>query len=184
MSRRPPRKPTAAYLERVAIWYLERWFTTRAHLRRKLVERVNRGLAEHGGDRDEALAHVDAVLDKLEAARILDDWLYVRGRVGSLRRRGDSERAVKAKLRAKGAEPAMVARALAEVEEELGVGELLAACRYVRRRRLGPFRDGRDPDRDRKDLAKLARQGFGYDIARQALEMDRDELEELVFSTR
>jgi regulatory protein len=184
MSRRRPKKPTPAYLERVALWYLERWFTTRSHLRRKLIERVDRGLAEHGGDREEALAGLDGVLDKLEDARILDDWLYVRGRVGVLRRRGSSERAVHAKLRAKGASRDMVERALAELRDEEGGGELLAACRYVRRRRLGPFRTSVRDDQQRKDLARLARQGFSFDIARRALAMSREDLEELVFAAR
>ena len=58
MARRTPRKPTAAYLERVALWYLERWFTTRSHLRRRLVERIDRGLAVHGGDRETLLHEV------------------------------------------------------------------------------------------------------------------------------
>lgn len=184
MSRRRPKKPTPAYLERVALWYLERWFTTRAHLRRKLIERVDRGLAEHGGEREEALASVDAILDQLEKARILDDWQYVRGRAASLKRRGASERAIHAKLSAKGAERAMVDRALAELREVEGAGDLLAACRYVRRRRLGPFRATSDAVQRQKDLARLARQGFSFDIARRALEMGCEAIEELVFSAR
>lgn len=183
MSRRRPRKPTPAYLERVALWYLERWFTTRKHLRRKLVERVNRGIAEHGGDRDEVLVTVDALLDKLERAKVLDDWRYVRGKVASLRRRGDSRRAIQGKLAAKSADRDMVDRALAEVSGE--DGELLSAIRYVRRRRLGPYRlPEKQEEQKQKDLARLARAGFSFDVAKSALALDRDAIDDRVFSTR
>ena len=48
--------------------------------------------------------------------------------------------------------------------------ELEAARAYVRIRRLGPYRsaDARDEYRQ-KDLAALARQGFSFDTAKQAL---------------
>lgn len=181
MARRTPRKPTAAYLERVALWYLERWFTTRSHLRRRLVERIDRGLAVHGGDRETLLQELDSLLDRLETQRHLDDRAYVRGRVRTLSLRGDSERAIRAKLRAKGAPHDIVTEALAECEE---ASDRLAACRYVRRRRLGSFRS-RDPREDdaRKDLARLARAGFSYDIARDVLGMEREAIEDLVFAS-
>ncbi|MCO4746848.1 MAG: RecX family transcriptional regulator [Proteobacteria bacterium] len=182
MRRRRPRKPTPAYLERVALWYLERWFTTRHHLRRKLMERVERGLAEHGGDRDEVVASVDALLDRLERSQLLDDWRYVRGKVDALRRRGDSERAIRGKLAQKGAERDMVDRALAEHSDG---GELLAACRYVRRRRLGPYRLPEKAETERqRDLARLARAGFSYGTAKQALGFERDEIDDRVFAAR
>lgn len=181
MSRRSPRKPIPAYLERVALWYLERWFTTRAHLRRRLVERIDRGIAVHGGDREAILEQLEAILDRLESQRILDDRAYVQGRVRTLALRGDSERSIRAKLRLKGASNELVTEALAACED---AGDRLAACRYVRRRRLGPFRsrEARDDDA-RKDLARLARAGFSYQVAREVLDMEREVIEDLVFAS-
>ena len=179
MSRRPPREPTPAYLERVALWYLQRWFTTRAHLRRKLMERVRKGLAEHGGDREAVEASLDALLDRLERNRILDDWGYVQGRVRTLRKRGDSARSIRSKLALKGAPQEMVDRALSEADQG---AELLAACRYVRRRRLGPFRTAEQAKLERqKDLARLGRAGFGFGEAKQALDLSQEEIEDRVF---
>jgi len=58
---------------------------------------------------------------------------------------------------------------------------LAAAAAYARRRRLGPFRrpDQRDEKRD-KDLAALARQGFGYDTATRIIDSDLDHLNDLL----
>jgi regulatory protein len=48
--------------------------------------------------------------------------------------------------------------------------ELEAAAAYVKRKRLGRFRTGdASADTRRKDLMRLARQGFDFDTARRAL---------------
>jgi regulatory protein len=48
--------------------------------------------------------------------------------------------------------------------------ELLAARRFAAKRRLGNYGDAQDrAQRFSKDLAKMARAGFGYDLCRQVL---------------
>jgi len=99
---RPPRKPVSRHrLDRAARRYLERWFTTRAHLRTLLLRRVDTSLAAHGGDRDEATAWVDAVLDELVRAGLLDDRRFALDRASLLHRRGNPTRLIRAKLAAK-----------------------------------------------------------------------------------
>ena len=54
--------------------------------------------------------------------------------------------------------------------DEAGGSELAAACALVRRRRLGPYRaEGARAEWRQKDLATLARAGFGLDLARRVL---------------
>ncbi len=50
--------------------------------------------------------------------------------------------------------------------------DLLAALRYARRRRLGPFCRGDRFERREKDLAALARAGFGVAFARPVIDAD------------
>jgi regulatory protein len=168
--------------------YLRRYFTTRVHLERVLIRKANRWNVHHGGSQEEARALITAHLDRLVAAGILDDARYLADKARSLSRRGTSRRQIAVKLRFKGATSQEIDAALAEVAEEAdGDPERIAAARYVRRRRLGPYSDSRPtavssqrgPDARQKDLAKLGRAGFSYDIARWALDADRDELDEL-----
>lgn len=58
---------------------------------------------------------------------------------------------------------------------------IAAAAAYARRRRLGPWRrpDIREEKRD-KDMAALARQGFGYDTATRIINSEIEELEDLL----
>lgn len=176
MPRRPPPNVTAASLDASARDYLTRWFTSRAHLRRLLARRVDRAVAAHGGDRAALLAAVDATLDRLVAEGALNDAMYARDKARALVRRGVSEVGVRQRLAARGlAGRADVA--LGEVREaarEAGTDAATsAACAYVRRRRLGPYRDPsvREAHRER-DLAALGRAGFGYAVARAVLALE------------
>ena len=74
-------------------------------------------------------------------------------------------------LRQKGVGRTDIEAALEILEAEYANRELTAAYKYARRRRLGPYRlpEARAARRDR-DLAALARAGFGYDIARRVVD--------------
>ncbi len=170
--RRPPPPVTPASLDAAARDYLSRWFTSRAHLRRLLLRRVDRSLAAHGGDRAALAAAVDALLDRLAAAGALNDELYARDKARTLLRRGVSEAGVRQRLAARGL-GGRVSDALDAVRGTGADPAMAAACAYVRRRRMGAYRPddaARAANRDR-DLAALGRAGFSYAVARRALEL-------------
>lgn len=167
MSRRPAKPAEAPYLERVALWYLERYGGSEAQLRRVLRKRVWRSVQELETDPEEGAAAVETVIAKLSQQGYVDDRRYAESRVRVLRKRGKSARAIRSALRQKGVDAAIIDALLAE-----GTDDLAAAKEVVRRRRLGPHRTDEKRELMRqKDLAKLARAGFSYDVARRALEM-------------
>ncbi len=173
--RRPrgPRKVTPKYLRNSALFYLDRFPSSSAHLRRLLLAKVARSARAHGTEADEGTVAVDALIVDLLDAGLLDDARYAGERARTLYRRGASARAIRAGLRAKGIEADDIARALAGLYEEAAEPELAAALAYARRRHLGPYRDpGAREDRRQKDLAALGRQGFGYGLARRVIETD------------
>ena len=48
--KRPPKKITPKYLNNVALWYLGRYASSAANLKRVLMRRVNKSCAHHGDD--------------------------------------------------------------------------------------------------------------------------------------
>ncbi len=160
---------TAAYLEKVAVAYLQRFGGTVDRVRRVLEKRVARSVEELGTDPSEGASAIDGVIEKLAGMGFLNDARFAESRVRSMRRRGKSERAMRSTLARQGLDASLVAQAL----DDDPVTDLQAARDFVRRRRLGPHRpeDQRAAERDR-DLAKLARAGFSYDTAKRALEPD------------
>ena len=89
-----------------------------------------------------------------------------------MRARGKSSRAIRAELARQGIDGALADRAI----EAEGGSELDAARELVRRRRMGGERPDEAPEerraRRQKELARLARAGFGFDVARRALDED------------
>lgn len=166
MPARRAKPATAAYLERAAIAYLERFGGTTARLRRVLEKRVARSVEELGTDPCEGAQALEQVVEKLAGLGYVDDARFAASRVRSARARGKSARAVRTTLARQGLPASLIDRALADDP----TSDLEAARAFVRRRRLGPHRppEQREAERER-DLAKLARAGFSYDVASRAL---------------
>jgi regulatory protein len=164
--RKPPRKVTPVYLQRAALAYLERYASSAGHLHRILMRKVEKRCRLRGEDPAEFREAIDEVVAKSIRLGLVDDARYAQARVASLRRRGGSARAIRAKLSSKGVESAIIADALHSEEDE----DEKAAHALARRRKLGPFRAGeRAPYRD-KDIAVLARAGFAFGTARRIVD--------------
>jgi regulatory protein len=165
-ARRPPGKVTEAYLQRAALAYLERFASSAANLKRVLQRRVARRCRLRGEDPEAFAPLVEAVVEKSRRSGLVDDAAYAEARVATLRRRGGSARAIRAKLAQKGIDRTTIAEALPEEPD----AEENAAHALARRRRLGPYRaEDRAPARE-KDLAALARAGFSFEIARRVID--------------
>jgi regulatory protein len=174
--RRGPKRATAAYLERAALFYLERYASSAANLRRILLRKVARSAAAHETDPEEGAAAVEVLIARFLDSGLLDDAAYARGRVLSLHRRGASARAIRARLSAKGVAAEEVESALAALHDMEADPELAAALAFARRRRLGPFRKAEVRAQHRqRDLAALGRQGFAYGLARRVIEAEDPE---------
>ena len=151
--------------------YLERYASSAEKLRRVLIRKV--ATAAACGERIAAAFRdaIDEVVAKSLRIGLVDDARYAEGRVASLRRRGGSARAIRAKLSIKGVDGATIAAALEAGDDD----EETAALAFARRRKLGPYRPGdRAPYRG-KDLAALGRAGFGFGIARRIVDAERED---------
>lgn len=186
-----PRKVTRDYLMNYATWYLERFAASRARLEKLMRGKIRLSVAEYGTDPEEAVAWMNSVLSACEKAGFINDDAYAKGRARSLLRKGKAMRVIAADLSARGIASDQIDQAIsylkaeaqeAAYEEVRGTDpNIAAAAAYARRRRLGPWRrpDIREEKRD-KDMAALARQGFGYDTATRIINSDIAELEDLL----
>ena len=163
MSERPV---TAAYLERAALHYLERYASSAENLRRVLTRKTRRRLAPGEPVTEDTAAMIAEVVERVIRSGLIDDRSYADMKVNSLMRRGASTRAIRTKLLAKGVPGETVASALDAKEPD----DLALARRYAERKRLGPWRRVPSPETRDKDLAALCRAGFSYRVASAALE--------------
>jgi regulatory protein len=173
--RKKPKKITAQYLHNAGLYYLQRFAASRGQFRSVMLRKIRRSCMEHREQDYEACAAlVEKIVEKFERAGLLNDELYTRGVVASLRRQGKSKSVILSKLKTRGVETSLVTETLGAQDTE--DSELRAALTVLRRKKAGPFGD-RDNE---KTLAALARAGFSYDTATQAMRMDRAEAEEIL----
>jgi regulatory protein len=182
--KRPARPITARYLQNAATFYLERYPTTADGLRRVLMRRVRRAEAAEAPVMDDVAQAIEAIVARFVASGVIDDAAFAQTKARALHRRGVSTRMTRHRLRLAGVEQETLDKALVSLDQELATDpqsrERRAAIALARRRRLGPFRP---PDQRRqnrlRDLAALARAGFGGDVARKVIDAaDPDGLDE------
>ena len=151
-------------LERWALHYLGRYASSAENLRRVLNRRARR----HSPETAQAAARlIDELVTRYREAGLLDDAAYAAGRVQSLHRRGESLRAMRARLAAKGVAAGDIADALSDLRSAVDP-DLAAACAFARRRRLGPYRRSAAADHTR-ELGAFARAGFSRRVAEAVL---------------
>ena len=147
-------------LTNVALFYLRRYCASRKGLTRVLDRKVKRHLREKGGELDEARALIEQVVCAMVTAGYVDDASLAESKSATLHRQGKSSRVIQLKLREKGIEPELAARAAVSTPER----ELEAAQTLVRKKKLGV-----SAERQRKDFAVLMRAGFSYAVAKRVL---------------
>ena len=183
---RGPKKVSEKYLERVALWYLDRWGGSSGRLRRLLQRRVQDSERVHGTDAAEGRRWIEALILRLQESGVLNDRLVAESRARSHFAKGQALSSVARRLRQDGLDDEHIEAAIELLIEDRPAPNLEAAATYARRRRLGPYRvAGEREERRDRDLAALARRGFDYGTARRVIEAESPEaLEDLLEEAR
>jgi regulatory protein len=152
-------------LEAAGIFYLARYAASAARVRRVLLRRVQRSALYHGTAAEDGARLVEELIRRWIDLKMIDDRAFAEMQVRRLARRGAGRKRIEMKLRESGIDQELARESLA------GTGDLAAAAIFVRRRRIGPYRDAetRAAWRD-KDLAKLGRSGFDRQTAARVID--------------
>ncbi len=149
-----------ASIEGAAVHYLRRFAASEKRLRQVLVRKAKKTCQVTDTPFEVAAPLIETVVQRMVAARYVDDAKLAASKASSLQRQGKGAKVVKFRLMAKGIGPALAAQASARNDEQ----ELASAGILVSKKRLGT-----DSSRFKKDMAMLLRAGFRFDIARRAL---------------
>lgn len=171
MASRKNNTPTEVSLREYAVEYVHLYSTTTVKLRRKMVSKIDLYRRKTGDPLEDAEAWIDAAVKYCVSQGYLDDAKFTERFIELAQENGQSRRKIQGKLAQRGVTAEMVS----EQMEQVDFDDLAAAEAYARKKRIGKFRRiDRDDHRDR-DLARLGRQGFGYEICRQIVEGDAED---------
>jgi regulatory protein len=166
-----------------AVHYLGRYATSQHRLGQVLSRFATRKLAD-ADEADIEAAIAETISQCAEFGYVQDD-AYARSQARGQRNQGRSARVIRQRLRQHAINHDAINAAIDEADEHVEDGELLAAFRFARRRRLGVFATASsalDPQILRnRHLGSLVRAGFSMDICQRVLAVaDRDEAEALM----
>ena len=160
-----------------AVDYLGRYASSQHRLRDVLGRFATRKLDQH--DPDDIAAAIDATVTRCQTLGYVNDDAFAQSQARSHRRQGRSQLGIRQRLRQHQLGDDVIDAALEAADEHAANGELLAACRFARRRRIGPFDHRRNDDDDRdaimqrrqRQLGAMARAGFAMAISRKVFDL-------------
>lgn len=162
-----PKKMTAQRLYNIALHYLSKYDAGSEKVRRMLKRRVESEAYKNKTTLpDETLEWIEEVLQKLIHLGYINDTNYIYNRIRALSESGKSLYFIRQKLRHEGFSFEFIDKIIRTCSQT----DLERAIRFVQRKKMGYLRP---VDKQhlylKKDLATLARAGFSYSIARNAL---------------
>lgn len=155
------KKITPQRLKNIALYYLQRYDASSLKLRTVLMRRIQKAKSEQPVA-PESTDWVNQVIEQMQNLGYVNDARYAENVVRRLSETGKSNAFIRTKLKTDGIDENLIRQLLSDTDE------LAQAKLFVRKKRLG--------NDFKKDLAKLARAGFSYDIATKALQCDDEAL--------
>ena len=149
------KKITPQRLKNIAFYYLERYDASSQKLRMVLKRRLIKASQEAPVPKD-AEKWIEEVIQEMKQLGYINDRRFSENLVRRLTGTGKSRSFIRSKLKIAGIEEDEINAVLADTDE------LSSARLLVQKKHLG--------DDFKRDLARLARAGFSYEIAREALE--------------
>ena len=146
---------TEKRLENIALYYLERFDTSSNKLRQTLKRRVQRQKMQEIPIDKNVNQWVEYIVQKVTQLGYINDDRYTENTIRRLSQSGKSRRFIQQKLLSEGISETTVEKYLSP-EDELDRARI-----FVHKKHLG--------NNYQKDLQKLDRAGFSYEIAQQVL---------------
>ena len=169
-NKKTPHKITENSLRNIALYYLQRYASSKENLKAVLKRRVMRSARYHAIDIKEVSVWIEALVEQLDKSGLVDDQTYAEGRMWALFRLGVSPRNINQRLIQKGVNSGLVQQVIAKLYTEILDPNLSAAKKLVKRRRLGPYRKpNKRKELQDKDLAAVARAGYDFQTARKVI---------------
>lgn len=164
-----PKKPTKARLRNIALYYLERFETSKENLRTVLRRRIDKyAFFDKEYNPAEAYNWADEVVEECLAHNFVDDERFAGFKINSYLNAGKPKRYIEQKLRLKGIDE----KTISNLFEKIEYSEFETALNFAKKKKIGRFRPdevSRAANRQ-KDLGTLVRAGFDFEIAKEILD--------------
>ena len=150
-------------LLKYAVYYLSKYSSSKKNLEYILKKKIRR-LTEDKKIRYELYKEIENITHKLEQQKLLDEMLFIDSKINYLLIQAKSKNYIKQYLIRKGVENKLADQQISTFYKNNINLEKDNALKYAKKKNL--LNDNNDYD---KKLAKMARAGFSYEIAKEVL---------------
>ena len=150
-------------LLKYAIYYLSKYSSSKKNLEFILKKKIRR-LSDKKEIRFHLYNEIQIIIEKLEKLNLINDQVFVESKIQSLQYQAKSKHYIKQYLLQKGIDKQLIEEQISLFYENNKNLEKENALKFAKKRNL------LDNDQDyQKQLSKMARAGFSYDIAKEIL---------------
>ena len=154
-------------LKKYAISYLSKYNTSKGNLERVLKNKIRKMLLEKK-EKFTLYNSISSIITDLESKKFINDSAYADSKIYNFSLQGKSKKFVKSYLIQKYIEKDLIDETINNFELVNPDWEKESAEIFVRKYRLKP----KDINNKEKNLAKMARAGFNYNISKKILGYD------------
>ena len=171
---RIPRRITKNRLRNIGLYYLEHYESSVDNLRDVLMKRTKKyKIAVPKFNINEAKIWIEEIIADFVRLGYLNDERYAEMKINSYLAAGKPERYIQIKLRQKGISENIIENILHQKD----FSPLDMAMNFAKKKSFGPYSPSEELrlQNRQKDLCRLVRAGFDYDIALQVINASLDE---------
>ena len=168
-NKRTPKIPTKTRLKNIALYYLERFETSKENLRSVLRRRIDKyAFFDKDYNKEQAYTWADEIVEECCNKNFVSDERFAEFKVNSYLRAGKPKRYIEQKLKQKGIDN----KTIDKIFDNTEYNEQDVALNFAKKKKIGRFREDLDKRKEfyQKDLATLVRAGFSFDIAKDVLD--------------
>lgn len=173
-TKKMPKKITKTRLRNIAMFYLERFESSKANLRDVLRRRIlkYKSTTEKDFDAAQAFDWVEEIITDFVRLDYLNDERFAEMKINDYLSAGKPERYIKIKLKQKGIDENTTDKILQQ--KEFSPFEM--ALHFAKKKKIGAFCENSEKRKEnrQKDLGKLVRAGFDYDTALQVIDFEEE----------
>ena len=149
-------------LKKYALNYLNRYASSKKNLEFFL----KRKISKFTNDQYMYKSYIKDILSELEKHNIINDESFANSVAFNYARIGKSKKFIKYNLIKKGINSNDIQNAIKKLEDEIPDFEIKSAINFAKKKKLGRFGKSNSIE---KDLSKMARAGFSYNIIKKVL---------------
>ena len=171
---------TVEEMRNFAFAYIEKYAPSKQQLKTYLLKKYMK-LSSTDLKKKDVNNLIDIVLSDLEKNKFINDQFYSESKARSMIQRGNSINKIRNYLMGKGINDEFIKDTVEKIKEDNSDQDFFSAIKICKKKRIGPART--EDNRTlfyKKDISLLARNGFGFEISKKVMDIEKNEYLKIV----